>query len=351
MRILLVGPYPPPHGGISVHVLGACRRLIKAGVPCHVLNTERPAGTKGLGARVRQWTALFAKVRWHARRQWTIHVHTNGHNWKSWAVAMLCGLAGRSKGGSLLTLHSGMACDYLRRASAWRQALARFACSLYVSVICVSPEIRTAIAELGVPAARLEVLPAYLGPQDAGARIRADLALWLARHRPKFSASLFFRPEYGFEMLLAALAKLKFRYPDLGCVVMGSGEQRSQAEGQIQAEALESNVLLVGDVSHDMCLTLIAASDVFVRPTLVDGDSVSVREAFSLGVPVVASATGVRPAGTILFQTGNIADLLLKLDRAIAVPKDCNAHSLDTESRLIDLYRRIANHEKAYAAA
>jgi len=64
-------------------------------------------------------------------------------------------------------------------------------------------------------------------------------------------------------------------------------------------------VLLVGDVSHDTCLSLMAASDVFVRATLEDGDSVSVREALSLGVPVVASSTAMRPAGAILFQTGN----------------------------------------------
>jgi glycosyltransferase involved in cell wall biosynthesis len=59
-------------------------------------------------------------------------------------------------------------------------------------------------------------------------------------------------------------------------------------------------VLLCGDVPHPLTVRLIAASDVFLRTTLYDGDSVSVREALQLGVPVVATDNGMRPAGVHL---------------------------------------------------
>jgi hypothetical protein len=53
---------------------------------------------------------------------------------------------------------------------------------------------------------------------------------------------------------------------------------------------------------------VIAACDVFVRPTLADGDSVSVREALALGRVVVASAVGHRPEGVLTFRAGSAAN-------------------------------------------
>src|ERR1700689_3550835 len=109
MRILLIGPHPPPHGGISVHVSGIHRQLIEAGVECAVLDTSRIRG------RLR-----FAMGAAHyAARGWTLHLHTNGHNRNSWLLALLCGIAGYRSGASVLTLHSGMMPDYVLTGPAW----------------------------------------------------------------------------------------------------------------------------------------------------------------------------------------------------------------------------------------
>jgi glycogen(starch) synthase len=351
MKILLVGPYPPPHGGISVHVRGALERLTEAGVPCQVLNTERRTAKSSLYARARQWAGLVSRVRRHKRLGWTLHLHTNGHNWKSWAVAAICGMAGRSPAGCLLTVHSGMAPGYLRSAPGWQKALARFSCSRFTRVICVSPEIRAAVLDLGVPSDRIDLLPAFLGQRKPAVPVAGHLRAWLARHRPVLSTALFFRPEYGFELLLACLVRLRLRYPDLGCVVMGSAEQGAPAARRIQEQNLEQHVLLAGDINHDTCLSVMAASDVFVRPTLKDGDSVSVREALSLGVPVVASATGMRPAGVTLFQTGSVDDMLSKIELAIAAPRSSPRASVDTVDRLVEIYRKIAAPRNSYVAA
>src|SRR5678816_608122 len=116
--------------------------------------------------------------------------------------------------GCLLTLHSGMAPGYLRSLPASQRAMARLACSFFNRVVCVSPEIRAAILELGVPPERVDVLPAYLGPRKPTISLDKNLAAWLAGHRPVLSTALFFRPEYGFELLLAGLVRLRRRRPD-----------------------------------------------------------------------------------------------------------------------------------------
>jgi glycosyltransferase involved in cell wall biosynthesis len=122
---------------------------------------------------------------------------------------------------------------------------------------------------------------------------------------------------------------------------MGRGEQRAQAEEQVREAGLEGNILLLGDVDHDACLALMSVCDVFLRPTLEDGDSISVREALSLGIPVVASRVGARPAGAILFQPGDVEDMLAKLDLALAVKRGEQLHTAGCMERLMEIYRQV----------
>jgi glycosyltransferase involved in cell wall biosynthesis len=159
--------------------------------------------------------------------------------------------------------------------------------------------------------------PAYLDAELIGVSLDSLLLAWIETHQPLFSTALFFRPEYGFNLLVEGIDRLRKRYPSVGCLVMGSGEQYHEAVQRIRDEGLEDTILLLGDVEHDRCLTLMARSDVFLRPTLEDGDSISVREASSLGIPVVASRVGTRPDGVFLFRPGDVEDMLSKVEQAL----------------------------------
>ena len=332
MRILLIGPYPPPHGGVSVHVSGIDQQLTAGGVRCQVLNTNQIRLGLGFGIELLR----------HAWQGWTLHLHTNGHNWRSWLLAMGCGLAGQSGEGCILTLHSGMSPAYLAAAAVWRRRLAGLTCLLYTRVICVSPGIRAAIVSLGVPSQRTEIVPACLKTERPQVALEPLLRAWIGRHRPLFSTALFFRPEYGFDLLVDGLARLRDRYPSFGCLVMGSGEQRVEAEGRIHEMGFEENILIVGDVVHDVCLKLMSMSRVFIRPTLEDGDSISVREALALGVPVVASRVGMRPDGVLLFRAGDVDDMVSQIELALAVEKGAEAPAAGCMDRLLDIYRKVA---------
>src|ERR1700683_2340394 len=104
MKILLIGQYPPPHGGISVHLLGLQQQLSAAGIPCAVLDLHRWGGKVGFARTLVRYAADC----------WTIRLHTNGHNAKSWLVTLLCGFVARIHGTvRILTLHSGMVPRYL----------------------------------------------------------------------------------------------------------------------------------------------------------------------------------------------------------------------------------------------
>ncbi|MBI2816614.1 MAG: glycosyltransferase family 4 protein [Acidobacteria bacterium] len=350
MKLLLIGPYPPPHGGISVHVCEAKKRLDEAGVRCEVLSLDRRAAQTAQSPYARGGGRFLLDLFSYARRGWTFHLHTNGHNEKSWMMALICGLAGQLGPACILTLHSGMAPMYLRNARGWRRLLARVACRLYDRIIAVNPQIRAAVRLLGVAEERLHVLPAYLS-SSAAASLPASIDKVVRNARPLLSTVLFFRPEYGFAMLAHAVSRLRVQYSGLRCVVMGSGEQRDGAERLITDMGLSETMLLLGDVPHEQCLAVMAASDVFVRATFEDGDAISVREALSLGVPVVASDAGVRPPGAILFDKGNLADLIAKLESTLSERRDAYTpeQKLSTNGAhgLLEIYQQVCADEAA----
>jgi len=329
MKVLLIGPFPPPHGGISVHVSGIHRQLLAAGEECGILDTSRiRPGVRFAGSLMRRVCA-----------GWTLHLHTNGHNLRSWLVALFCAVTGRVSGGCILTLHSGMAPAYLNDCGPARGTLASIACRLSKRVICASAAIREAVLQLGVTADRAEVMPAFVGTPGLKVALNPSLLHWMRDHRPVLSTVLFFRPEYGFDLLVDALGRLRASYPTMGCLVMGSGEDRSVAEKLVRNAGLEDCIRMPGDLDHETCLSLISASDVFVRPTREDGDSISVREAISLGVPTVASSVGTRPAGTLMFPRGDVEAMAARIEQALTTQHGTQERFADCVDRLMEIYR------------
>ncbi len=346
MKLLLVGPLPPPHGGVSVHVAGAQQALTSADIPCRVLNTVRKAppvaGCISVGSRVQ----LATEVARHALDGWTVHVHTNGHNPKSWLLSLLCGLAAKTGPGSILTLHSGMTPDYLDSAGPVGRYIAATACGFYSRIICVNPKIKAAITGLGIPPASLPIIPAFLGAANFPGRVPADIVDWMACKRPVLSTVLSFRPEYGFELLLEVVAGLIRSHPQLGLLVLGDGENRAAAERVVSSSGTQGALLLAGDVPHAVCLALMARSDLFIRATYADGDAISVREALSLGVPVLASDVANRPAGTVLFRAGDPRDLAARIEAALAAqataPQRLEECQTNRIGPLLEIYDQIA---------
>ena len=212
---------------------------------------------------------------------------------------------------------------------------ARLACVMYDRVVCVNEEIGDAVAWLGIPRQQLEIKPAFMPVSKVDSAIPEQIDRWMKRHPVFLSVTLSFRPEYGFGLLIDAMSRLNKRYPELGCLVMGSGEDRTAAEELIRVRRLGETVFLAGDLDHQLCLTAMSRSTAFVRPTFRDGDSISVREAMSMGVPVVASNVGTRPEGSLLFEAGNVEALIGQVE------KPCPAGARGEKDNMLRKVRRL----------
>ncbi|MBI2571204.1 MAG: glycosyltransferase [Candidatus Schekmanbacteria bacterium] len=350
MKVLLAGHYPPPHGGVSVHVAALAAGLRRAGIPCRVLNLERTAPQSDEYLRFRSLPVLGYQLLKHTLGGWILHTHISGHGRRGWLMALLCGGAALRGAGSVLSVHSGLTPEYLGRRGRFGRKLVRVACRLFDRVVCVSDAIREALVRLGADPARLEVQYAFLGAdRSQPAAVPHEVRAWMSGHRPIVAATMGRQPEYGLDLLIRVIAELRATFPGLGCIAMGSCVDAA-ARQLVCAHGLENAVLLAGDVSHRVCLQVIANADAFLRPTLADGDSLSVREALELGVPVLASDAGRRPPGTITFRTGDLHDLRAKLLALLATPPRAAGErrranrprgSGDGMAQWLDRYRRI----------
>ena len=298
-------------------MLRAHERMKRAGLQSSVLNIDPRAPESNAYIKISGSADLVFQLFRYVSAGWTLSVHTNGHNPKSWLIALVCGIAAQWGPPATLTLHSGAVPVYLDTGPEWRRLIARLACVMYSQVVCVNVEIARVLSTLGIPQERLEVSPAFLPFEKPSADLPEHVNGWIKAHSPVLSAAVFFQPEYGFELLLDAMSELRKVHPNIGCVVMGDGEHREEAVPQVESVGLREAVLLTGDLDHELCLVVMANSDVFVRPTFMDGDSISVREAAALGVPVVASNVGTRPEKTVLFEAGNRLELVERIETVL----------------------------------
>jgi glycosyltransferase involved in cell wall biosynthesis len=93
----------------------------------------------------------------------------------------------------------------------------------------------------------------------------------------------------GWDILLEALRPLFAEYPNLRLTVIGVGEDAAAFKSEARALADEGRVVFEGAVPSDRIEQRIATADLLILPSRWDGWGLVVNEAFSVGVPVIAS--------------------------------------------------------------
>jgi glycosyltransferase involved in cell wall biosynthesis len=91
----------------------------------------------------------------------------------------------------------------------------------------------------------------------------------------------------GHRFMIEAMSALAPRYPDLHLLLVGDGELRSDLEALVSKSALDDRIHFLG--SRSDVGDLLAASDLFVLPSLWEGLSMALLEAMATGLPIVAS--------------------------------------------------------------
>lgn len=125
-------------------------------------------------------------------------------------------------------------------------------------------------------------------------------------------------PQKGQRYAIEAMPRILEKFPRALLVLAGEGRLRADLEARIRALGLQERVWLLGE-RHDVP-TLLAAADIFVFPSLIEGSGGALLEALAAGCPSVA--TRIEPLREVT-DNGRLA-LLVDLQSSQAVAEAVN---------------------------
>jgi glycosyltransferase involved in cell wall biosynthesis len=192
--------------------------------------------------------------------------------------------------------------------------------------------------------------PHSVSPPEEETALPDDLARFFVERQPRLITVGLLEPEYDLPMQIDVMANVLERHPNAGLAILGSGSLEGMLEERIANKPYRDRILLCGDVAHEGALRAIARSDVVLRTTLYDGDSVAVREALALGTPVIATDNGMRPAGVRLIPARDPAKLLEAIEAELAAggahPRPAAGGEENLEA-VVRFYRELRSGAKA----
>lgn len=96
-------------------------------------------------------------------------------------------------------------------------------------------------------------------------------------------------PVYGVDVVIEGFILAALREPRLELVVIGQGSLTEQLKARVSVANLWHRIRFVGAIPHDELPAWMAAADVYVSGSHVDGSSVTLLEAMATGLPAIVS--------------------------------------------------------------
>lgn len=98
-----------------------------------------------------------------------------------------------------------------------------------------------------------------------------------------------FEKIYGLNYMIEAIPQIIEKIPDARFIFCGDGKEKQNIEKMIEMLGISNYVHLAGVIEHNSLPVYLNSGDLYVTPSLSDGTSVSLLEAFACGLPVVVT--------------------------------------------------------------
>jgi phenylacetate-CoA ligase len=287
LRVCIVAPVPPPHGGMSIQAGKLAARLNSEGVETRVLsaNPVFPAALRILervpGARTVTRTLLyFQSVALGLPSGEVIH-HMTVCGVYFFALTVPLIFWARLRGQRIvLNYRGGRAPAFLKRWSWVVIPIMRMA----NSVIVPSEFLQRTFNDHGLSTT---VVPNIIDTAEFPYRVRESVS-------PKLIVTRHLEPVYNIECILRAFQIIKARFPLAELSIAGSGPEEQRLRQFSRNRKLEG-VHFKGDVPAPELPALYAAHDIFVNSSNADNFPAALVEAACAGLPIVTTSAGGIP--------------------------------------------------------
>lgn len=358
-RVLMLGPLPPPVGGMATVVENLSAALRKH-LDVEVLNNVKTTpADRSLWQGVRAQLALLWRLARGVagRRPLVVHIHTCSFNtfWRN-AVDVL--VAKALGGRVLLHIHGAQFHKFLAGLGPSRAWLARRVFALADGVVVLGGNWSEVLRPWVARADKLHVLPNAVPVPDLAAAHPAAAA----PGGPYVITLANYERRKGQEDLVRAMARLPADCPLRLELYGADGEpgERERIAGLVSELGLGGRVAVNGPVMGAEKDRRFRAAAAFCLPSYDEGLPMAMLEAMSYGLPVVVTTVGSIPEVIhhgdegLLYAPGDLAALAAHLERLGADPGLAAAlgragraavaarYSVDRNAEaLAGLYRRV----------
>lgn len=305
-KLTIIGGYPPPYGGVTVHVQRLAD-VVAADYEVEVLDlyssvndnlhNVRRCGKKKPLNLLRAMSTLFFDV------SNLVHFHVSAMgNFTLAGYPMLWSLRARTK--KIITIHSGSFAEHYRRSPVWAKWAFIRLLRKFDHIITVNYDQKQLLENIGIFPDKISVIPAFLPPivtttpaigiHIEELRKKTDRILLVSGYALKY---------YGFDVVLDAIDA--YEAPDkLGIVFVFYNKYDDTYVAELERRlGTGYNFKIFKDMVPEEFSYLLSLVDIYVRATDRDGDAVALREAAYFGKQIIASDCVSRPNGALLFKT------------------------------------------------
>ncbi len=343
MKIEIWGTYPPPVGGVSIHVFRFIHTVIK--IQNILLKDFNGKGKHDFPfiKKVDKPLKEFLLLPFQKRK--IIHVHSS--RFIVFVFLLLFGIRHKI----VFTSHGKHLYD---RNSVFQLMVAKLFFKRVNAIIMNDESYAKLFAlKFKVEKRKIHIIPAYIKPLEVE-RQGLPEALVNFRKKTKFLISangyqLWKNNEgdvYGLDLLIALMHKLKNDGIKAGLIFclpqIGDEELYRSYKKQIKDLNLDNEVLIYQKPLSNG-FEVWEMSDLFIRPTLTDIEGISVKEALDFGTPALVSDVCTRPAASVLFKKGDIQDLYSKTIEIINHYKrvDANFDMDNAVDEILSIYNKL----------
>lgn len=308
------GRIPPPIGGMSVHLQRLAPYLKEAGISMQMYSVGRRTPDHELVRQVSE-KRLFWLMSLLAGPCEPLHYVFSDQTQARFAASLLS-CFGRAK--VVLRVGGESLAWAVNSSNPVERLMIRFAIKHADAVIGVSEEITNLAKFMG--AKRVLHVPGFIPPPEDNEPLPEVVASFIARHDGRVllaSGEVGPSPDddlYGAYFLLKYLELVPgARVVFYAYRITTTDSNQEQLNQEIHRRGLQGRYLLFR--SSQGIQAAIRQCDIFLRPTLSDGDSNVIREALHFGVPVIASDCVQRPDGVETYPAGNVEALKSLVER------------------------------------
>ncbi|MBA3711326.1 MAG: glycosyltransferase family 4 protein [Pyrinomonadaceae bacterium] len=317
-KIILLGPYPPPYGGVSMFVSTLFELLRNRGVRLWAYgDTEIKApGVQFVKYRRLGIIPLLIRDAGHSR------IVDSSHFLLEYPSKILVPLWVMSK--ALLgfewvkVIHDGSLPARYGGFGPLQRWLFRLAAKFVTNFIVVSEDLALWLRhEINVEQ-KVSIIKSLLPlPSHAADDVLpAEVEKLIAQYSKRVCSAGVFTPEYGFRQIADSLEKVRQELGENLCLVLLDGAFACDLDYRSDVLRQREWITVLKNVPHPQVLQIMKRSDLFVRGVCFESYGLSRVEAMWCGLPVVATRVG-ETRGMLLYDYGDEEELTRQIKRAL----------------------------------